>query len=146
MKIDITNICGLLLIGMLLTNCRNDQAGKPGFVPTAYAKDTLALELKQLVTVSSKGDFIAIYHSVSSNFGSGNTLMKLYSKDSISVDECLYGSHPLALTDWNDTTLVIKCAVSSVHGNKAYRRWYLDNSVDKNDSIGYFKIRYMKNY
>ena len=80
------------------------------------------------------------------SFGSGNKVMKLYSSDSLSVDECFYSSHPLEITDWNDSLLIIKCSVFTGHGDKAYRKWYLDNSIDKNDEIGNFKTIYMKNY
>lgn len=146
MNDTLLKICGIILIGLLLTNCKDSQTAKPVFVSTKYTKDTVDLELRQVVNLSSNGDFIAIYYKESASFGSGNKVMKLYSRDSISVDECFYGAHTLGITDWNDSTLIVKCAVSSGHGDKAYRKWYLDNSVDKNDRIGDFKIIYMKNY
>jgi hypothetical protein len=139
-------IYGIIIIGLFLTNCKDNQSDKPAFVSTHFTKDTADLELREVVNLSSNGNFIAIYYKESSSFGSGNKVMKLYSEDSISIDECFYGAHPLAVTHWNDSTLIIKCAVSSGHGNKAYRKWYLDNSVDKNDKIGDFRISYMKNY
>lgn len=135
------------MIGLLLTSCKVGQSDNPVFVSTKYTKDTVDLELRQIVNLSSNGDFIAIFFKESSmSFGSGNKVMKLYSRDSLSVNECFYGSHPLEITDWNDSSLIIKCSVSTGHGDKAYRKWYLDNSVDKNDKIGNFKIIYMKNY
>jgi hypothetical protein len=143
----LVKICGLIIVGLFLNSCRESQSDRPEFISTKFINDTIDLNLRQLINISPKGNFIAIFYKESSmSFGSGNKVMKLYSRDSLSIDECFYGAHPLAVTDWNDSTLIIKCSVSSGHGDKTYRKWYLDNSVDKNTMIGDLNIIYMKNY
>lgn len=140
-------ICRLILIGVFLVCCKEKQSDRPEFIPTKFINDTTDLKLRQVIRLTPSDNFVAIFYKESSmSFGSGNKVMKLYTKDSISIDECFYGAHPLGVTDWNDSTLIIKCAVSSGHGEKEYRKWYLDNSVDRNDQIGDLKIIYMKNY
>lgn len=142
-----TKIFGFILIGIFLVCCKESQPEKPEFVSTKFVNDTTDLKLRQVIKLVPDDNFVAIFYKESSmSFGSGNKFMKLYNKDSVSIDECFYGAHPLGITDWNDSTLIIKCAVSSGHGDKKYRKWYLDNSVDKNDKIGDLNIIYMKNY
>ena len=131
-----------------MTNCnRTDSIKKNEFVSTNFKADTCNLVVRQIYKNPKQNDFLVVFFKESSmSFGSGNKLMKLYNSDSISVDECFYGAHPLIIKDWNDSLIYIDVEVFSGHGDSTYRDWYLDNSVDKNDNIGGYKIHYNKNY
>lgn len=120
---------------------------KSDFVATKFVSDTTNLKLRQVVENLCKNQFIAVYYADSDwSFGSGNKIVKLYSSDSISIDERFYGAHPISIINWTDSTIIIKCSVSSGHGNQQYRKWYLNNSVDKNEKLGQYNLIYKKNY
>ena len=138
----------LLLIIMLFGNCTGKIIdNKLDFISTNFISDTSKFELEQVYMNPKSKDFVAIFFNESSmSFGSGNKIMKLYSKDSMSIAECFYGAHPLEIINWLDSTIKIECAVYSAHGDSKYREWYLDQSVNKNGKIGQYKIDYIKNY
>ena len=137
----------IIVIIILSCSSRETRYKKPDFISTDFRADTSNYKLRQLISNPGADDFVAVYFKESSmSFGSGGKLIKLYNKDSISIDECYYGAHPLIATSWFDSTIIFECSVYSAHGDSAYRRKYLDNSVDKNSMIGKYRIEYVKNY
>lgn len=144
---NLKTIVALLFSSVILICFGCSVEPKPDFVPTKYVSDTTNLKLRQVVKNRTSNQFIAVYYADSEmSFGSGNKIVKLYSSDSISIDECFYGAHPLGVTNWTDSTIIMKCAASAGHGNRQYRKWYLANSVDKNKKLGEYRLIYMKNY
>ena len=138
----------LISITVLLWSCveRNAET-KPEFISTKYQSDINKHTVIQLFEDPNSNDFIVVFYKESSmSFGSGNNIIKLYSKDSFSIDENFYGAHPLEVSYWKDSIIFIDCSVYSAHGDSIYRKKYLDNSVDKNMAIGKYKIEYIKNY
>lgn len=119
-----------------------DAASK---LPTRFAEDVNKMILRQVIKSPDSLYLLAVYFDESGSL-SGNKVVKLYDKDSVSIDERHYGAHPLEVLAWKDSTITIKAGVFSAHGDSAYRKWYLDKSVDKNSRIGFFDITYRKEY
>ncbi|MFC0878912.1 hypothetical protein ACE01N_20125 [Saccharicrinis sp. FJH2] len=137
------------IIGIIISACSSGETSykKPDFISTDFKDDTANYKLRQLIDNPNGDDFIAVFFKESSmSFGSGGKIIKLYNKDSISIDECYYGAHPLIAKTWLDSTIILECKVYSAHGDSINRRKYLDSSVDKNDIIGHYHIDYIKNY
>lgn len=79
-------------------------------------------------------------------WGGNGKIVKLYSRDSISIDEKYYGEHPMVVAELVDSSITFIACVYDAHGDSIYRKWYLDNSVDKNIKIGRHKITYRNNH
>jgi hypothetical protein len=115
-------------------------------LPAKFIDDVKEMELEQVVSSADKKFFLGVYFDERGSL-SGHKVVRLYDgRDSLSVDEANYGGHPLEVVAWGDSTITFKARVFSAHGDSAYRKWYLDASVDKNKRIGSFAIRYQKNY
>ena len=107
------------------------------FKSTSYSADKIQYGEGRLIKNPNSDDFIVMYIEESSmSFGSSIRIIKLYTKDSISIDECYYGWHTLDIKTWTNSIITFTCGVYSATGDTEYRKWYLDNSVDKNQMIG----------
>jgi hypothetical protein len=115
------------------------------FNPAKFSEDLKALKLEQVVTSADGKHFLAVFYNESRSM-SGIKVVKLYGADSISVDEAFYGAHPLQVENWKDSVIIFNAGVFSAHGDSAARKRYLDGSVDRNTSLGKYKISYLKNY
>ena len=113
--------------------------------PTRFAEDVNKMILRQVSKSPDSLYFLAVYFDESRSL-SGNKVVKLYGKDSVSIDERFYGAHPLEVVGWNDSTVVFRAEVFSAHGDSTMRKRYLDGFVDRNKRIGHFTIRYQRNY
>jgi hypothetical protein len=132
-------------IFLLLTMCGcSDEPARPAFVPTKYADDLTQDTLRQMVHSPLNKEFIGIFWKVR-GLG-GHKVLRLYSADSISIGELNYGEHPMEIVSWKNTLIVLNACIGSSIENSAYNRWYLDNSVDKNNHIGSYKLVYHKSY
>lgn len=113
--------------------------------PTRFVDDVKKMILEQVSNSPDSLYFLAVYFDESRSI-SGNKVVKLYGKDSLSIDERFYGAHPLEVVGWKDSAVVFKAEVFSAHGDSASRKRYLDAFLDRNQNIGHFAIRYEKNY
>src|SRR5688572_2730318 len=91
------------------------------FIATKYTDDLKKYTFLQYILSPSQKEFIGVFHDESGSL-SGNNLIKIYSPDSMSYDELYYGAHPLEITSWTDSAIIIKASVYSVHGDSAYRK------------------------
>jgi hypothetical protein len=128
---------------MAFFGCVNHSSKK--ITSSKYGDDLKRFELSQIVKSPVSKEFIAIFHDASSSL-SGNNLLKLYSEDSSSIGELYYGAHPLEISSWSGSSITLNACMYSAHGDSTYRKWALDNSVDKNLAIGKYKLSYNKNY
>lgn len=137
----------IYLLLFLQFGCQEHQEkdNPPSKSQIRFVDDVKKMILEQVSKSPDSLYFLAVYFDESGSL-SGNKVLKLYNKDSMSIDERHYGAHPLEVVGWKDSTIVFKAEVFSAHGDSAYRKWYLDASVDKNKRIGRFAIRYHKNY
>jgi hypothetical protein len=72
--------------------------------------------------------------------------MKLYSMDSISIDEAHFGALPIEIKKWENLNIYLSIEVYSAHGDSTTRKRYLDNSTNRNKRLGPFKLFYEKSY
>lgn len=115
--------------------------------PTTFSSDSSIMTIQQFLKNPYSEDFLVVYYKESSmSFGSGIKVLKLYSSDSIAIDENFYGAHPLTIKNWSDSTILMHVEVFSSHGDSLYRRTYLNNSIKGKTSIGNYAINYMKDY
>lgn len=131
-----------ILIFLFLISCSVNQQKKD--IGTIFSNDIKEDSLLNIVSLPDRKEFIAKFiYPAGLSYG---VSLKLYSTDSVSTDVLYFGEHPLTITSWNDSTIMIDACVFSVHGDSAYRKFYLDNSVDKNRQLGKYKIKYSKMY
>ncbi len=121
---------------------KDDPVLKP---PTRFADDVNKMILRQVSKSPDSLYFLAVYFDESRSL-SGNKVVKLYGTDSLSVDEALYGAHPLEVVRWNDCTIICKVEVFSANGDSTFDKQYLDAFLDRNKKIGHFVIRYEMHY
>jgi hypothetical protein len=132
--------CLLLLIAVI--SCSDSTEKK--FVATKYSDDLDSLTFRQIYSSPINGEFIGIFWKP---WGlGGHKVLKLYSADSISIAELDYGEHPMEIISWKDSLIVLNAYTWGSKEDSAYIRWYLDNSVDKNNRIGIYKLIYHKSY
>jgi hypothetical protein len=133
------------LIALSFFSCSITDKNKREFISTKFIDDLNQYKLEQKFNSPNNKDFIGIYYDETRSL-SGIKILKLYSGDSSSVAELYFGAHPLEISNWVDTFIVMNAGVFSAHGDSTYRKIYLDGSVDKNKSIGKYQIEYKKNY
>jgi hypothetical protein len=92
-----------------------------------------------------RGEFVALYFDENRSL-SGNRILRLYSRDSVFIEELLYGAHPMEIISHSDSSITIEVGVCSGHGDLAYRTWYLDHFTSSNPKIGQYRIHYIKDY
>jgi len=134
----------LILFVFSFFSCHDGKI-KNDFLSSRYNDDLIHLQFEQKVNSPDGKKFIGIFYDDSKSM-SGIKIIKLYNADSLSVDELYYGAHPLLIENWNDSVILMKAGVFSAHGDSVFRKLYLDGSVDKNTSIGEYKIEYKKDY
>ena len=133
------------LVFILFLSCSDTDSSKRKLISTKFIDDVKQYKLEQQISSLSNKHFMAIYYDETKSM-SGVKILKLYNKDSFSIDEKFFGAHPLKISNWTDSIVWIDASVFSAHGDSLYRRIYLDGSVDKNKRIGKYKIEYNKNY
>lgn len=125
-----------------LVSCSVNKQKKD--IGTIFSNDVKKDSLLSVVSLSDSKEFIAKFiYPAGLSYGQS---LKLYSADSISTDVLYFGEHPLIIRSWNDSTIIIDVCVFSVHGDSAYRKLYLDNSVANNNQLGKYRINYSKTY
>ena len=135
---------GAPLLLILFIGCQSSTTNNT-FKPTRFAEDVQTLKLEQLFTSPDKNNFLGVFYDENKSM-SGIKVVKLYNTDSISIDECYYGAHPLQVDSWNDSGIVFRAGVFSHHGDSLARKRYLDDSVDPDTVIGRYTVRYKKDY
>jgi hypothetical protein len=138
----VVRIAIFLLI--LFTGCQLGSTEK-SFKPTKFTEDVKTLTLEQVSTSPDRKHFLGIFYDESRSM-SGIKIVKLYGADSISASEAYFGAHPLEVEKWSDSTIVFNAGVFSAHGDAAIRKRYLDGSVDRNTTLGNYKLSYLKDY
>jgi hypothetical protein len=136
------NIRITVLLLIILSGCQSDSTEKT-YNPTKYSDDIRNLKLEQVSTSPDHRSFIGIFYDEGKSL-SGRKIIKLYGTDSMSVDEAYYGAHPLEVYKWVDSVIILDAGVFSAHGDSTYRKLYLDGSVDRNKTLGNFKVKYQK--
>jgi hypothetical protein len=134
------------ILAMLITvSACNEQ--ESSFIATNFENDRDTLELRQVFSEPNGPHFIGIFFKDSDySFGSGHKVMRLYTADSISIDELHFGAFPLEIKRWEKANIYLSAEVYSAHGDSATRRTYLNTSTNRNKRIGAFNLLYEKKY
>ena len=111
------------LMALSFFSCNSTDKNKREFISTKYIDDLNQYKLEQKYNSPNNKDFIGIYYDETKSL-SGIKILKLYSGDSSSVAELYFGAHPLEISNWVDTAIVINTGVFSAHGDSAYRKIY----------------------
>ena len=128
----------------MLLGC-DGSGSERAFRSTRFANDMKEFKLEEVASSPLHDGFVALYYDENSSM-SGNKILKLYSKDSVSIADLFYRAHPMELVSWNDMLITFAVGVYSAHGDLKNRRWYLDNSVDGKHLLGRYRIAYEKDY
>src|SRR5690606_5805585 len=142
-KMIIARIASPLLF-IIFIGCQSSTTDTT-FKPTSFAEDVKTLKLEQVFDSPDRNNFLGIFYDETKSL-SGNKIVKLYSTDSISIDECYYGAHPLEVDHWTDSGIVFMAGVFSHHGDSLARKRYLDWSVDGETILGRYNVKYKKDY
>ncbi len=128
---------------LLLLSCSTLEMQNEAAV-TSFVNDTAKMRLDQLLVLPNN-EFIGLYFDENSSL-SGNRRIRLYTPDSLCIDQLSFGAHPMTIISHTDSTVTIEVSVYSAHGDSVYRSWYLDNSVDGKTPLGPYEIHYVKDY